>query len=470
MTRATERSTARSGGSRRLPASLRDALRSAVGATHVLDDPDLVASYETDWTGRFHGRAACVVRPASGVEVQAVLRACDAASWPVVTQGGNTGLVGGSVPRDGEVVLSTTRLGDECVVDRAASEVVVAAGVTLARVQAAAREAGFEFGVDIAPRDSCTIGGMIAANAGGVHVLRHGMMAEQVIGVEAVLADGTTLGRVPALRKDNAGYHLAALLAGSEGTLAVITRAHLRLVPAPAARAVALLGVADAAAAVAAVARMRPLLPSLAALELVSAECVAMVLRHASLPQPLPDATALLLLECAGRSGVVDEIAAGVEACGDLVCGSVVADDEAGRRRLWRYREEVSAAIAACGVPHKLDVAVPLNAIARFVDDVRHCVTQLAPQARLAIFGHVGDGNLHVNVLDLAPGDDTVDQAILQLAADAAGSIAAEHGLGRAKAAHLELVRSAGERAAMRAVKHALDPRGLLNPGVILAD
>lgn len=458
------------GRDRRLSPTLRAQLVRAVGEAHVLDDPDLTASYETDWTRRFGGPAACVVRPASGAEVADALRTFAAAGTPVVPQGGNTGLVGGSVPRTGEAVLSTTRLTGECVVDRAASEIVVSAGVTLERVQAAARNAGFGFGVDIAPRASCTIGGMIAANAGGVHVLRHGMMAEQVIGLEAVLADGTTIGRVPALRKDNAGYHLAALIAGSEGTLALVTRAHLRLVPATPSRAVALLGLADATAALAVIDRVRPRLPSLSALELMFAECVELVRRHDGNAAPLAGSPAVyLLIECAGRTSVLDELAAAVAACADLCAGDgALAEDESGLRRLWRWREGISEAINAVGVPHKLDVAVPLAALPRFVADVRCRVTTLAPDAHLAIFGHVGDGNLHVNVLGLGAEDETVDGAVLELAAEAQGSIAAEHGVGSAKVAHLGLVRTPAEIAAMRAVKRALDPAGILNPGVVL--
>ena len=454
---------------RTLAAGLRATLVRAVGAAHVLDDPELTAAYESDWTGRFGGRAACVVRPGSAAEAAGVLRACTAAGLPVVPQGGNTGLVGGSVPRDGEAVLSTVRLAGECAVDRASSEIVVSAGVTLQQVQSAARDAGFAFGVDIAPRASCTVGGMIAANAGGVHVLRHGMMAEQVIGLEAVLADGTSIGRVPALRKDNAGYHLAALLAGSEGTLAVITRAHLRLVPAMPARAAALLGLADATAALAVVERIRALLPSLSALELMFAECVDLVRRLDGTAAPLAGSPGVfLLVECAGRSSVLDELAAAVGACADLLVGSALAEDETGLRRLWRYREGVSEAINAAGVPHKLDVAVPLAALPRFVADVRARVAELAPAAPVAIFGHVGDGNLHVNVLGLDRYDVSVDQAVLELAVAAHGTIAAEHGVGTAKAGQLGMVRAPGDLAAMRAVKRALDPGGILNPGVVL--
>ena len=458
------------GRARTVSPALRATLARAVGDAHVLLDADLTSSYEIDWTGRFHGHASGVVRPATTAEVADVLRTCSHEQLPVVPQGGNTGLVGGSVPRDGELVLSTTRLHGPCVVDRAAAEIVAPAGATLREVQQAARDAGFDFGVDIAPRDSCTIGGMIAANAGGVHVLRHGMMVDQVIGVEAVLADGGVIGRVPALRKDNAGYHLASLLAGSEGTLGVITRAHLRLVPATPARAVALLGLPDLVAVVEAVELLRPRLPSLSALELVSSACIDLVVRHGGLPAPLDDAPpVVLLVECAGRDSVLGELADAVGACGTLVHATAVAEDEAGVRRLWRYREEVAAAINAEGVPHKLDVAVPLRAIPRFVDAVAARVAELAPAARLAVFGHVGDGNLHVNLLGLPADDETVDEAVLRLAAAEGGSIAAEHGVGRAKARWLELVRGEAERSALRAVKHALDPRAILNPGVLLA-
>jgi FAD/FMN-containing dehydrogenase len=456
---------------RSLPAALRGALTRAVGERHVLCDPELTASYETDWTGRYHGTAAAVVRPGSTDEVAVALRACRDAGVAVVPQGGNTGLVGGGVPRDGELVLSTRRLADECVIDVAASEALVGAGVTLTRLQQEARALGFDFGVDIAPRDSCTIGGMIATNAGGVHVLRYGMMAAQVIGLEAVLADGSVIGRLPALRKDNAGYHLASLLAGSEGTLAVITRAHLRLVPALPQRAVALLGLASAEDAVRAIARVRAALPSLSALELMSAECIALVCRHGGIAAPLPGAPpVILLIECAARGPVLDELTGAAAACSDLLLASALADDEAGVRRLWRYREDVSAAINAAGVPHKLDVAVPLAAVPAFLDDVRARTAELAPHARLAVLGHIGDGNVHVNLLGLPAGEAAIDDEVLRLAAAAGGTIAAEHGVGSSKASHLAMVRGPGEIAAMRAVKHALDPAGVLNPGVVLAE
>jgi FAD/FMN-containing dehydrogenase len=457
-------------GAADLGSTLRAALVGAVGESHVLVDPDLTAAYETDWTRRFGGRAAAVVRPAATTEVAAVLAACTDAGLPVVPQGGNTGLVGGGVPRGGELVLSTKRLAGPCVVDSAAGEILVAAGATLQQVQQAARAAGFDFGVDITPRESCTIGGMIAANAGGVHVLRYGMMAEQLIGLEAVLAGGAIVGRVPGLRKDNAGYHLSALLAGSEGTLGVITRAHLRLVPALPARAVALLGIDDPAVLVEVIGRVRAALPSLSALELMFAECVDLVCRQAGLAPPLHDAHALVLLvECAGRESPLEELLAALEATAGLVRETAVAADPVGVRRLWRYRDGAAEAVGAAGVPHKLDVAVPLVAVPGFVARTRECVARIAPRAQLVIWGHVGDGNLHVNLLGLTLDAQPVDHEILRLAVEMGGTIAAEHGVGVAKAADLPLARGAAELEAMRAIKAALDPRGILNPGVVLA-
>src|SRR5687767_2005038 len=292
------------------------ALREVVGERHCLTDPALRASYETDWTRRFHGAARAVVRPASTDEVAAILRACTAAGAGVVPQGGNTGLVGGSVPRGGEVVLSLLRLSEVEAVDAEAGEVTVGAGATLAAVQAAARAAGWDVGVDLGARDSATIGGMVATNAGGVNVLRHGSMRRQVLGFEAVLAGGTILRRLPGMPKDNTGYDLAGLMAGSEGTLAVITRVRLRLVPLVAHRVVGVLGFADAGSAVAAAARLRREVASVLALELFTDAGLQLVMRHASVAPPFGGRRPVYLLVEAGSDeadptdGLVDALEA----------------------------------------------------------------------------------------------------------------------------------------------------------------
>ncbi len=452
------------------PDPLLTAFVDIVGAAHVMTDDELRAGYETDWTGRFHGSARAVVRPADPAQVAAVLAVCAAAGTPVVPQGGNTGLVGGSVPRGGEVVLSLRRLAD-ITIDADQGEAVVGAGAVLEDVQEAARAAGWELGVDLSSRGSCTIGGMVATNAGGEHVLRYGPMAEQIIGVEAALADGTIVGRVPALRKDNTGYHWPGMLAGSEGTLAVVTRVHLRLVPHLPHRVVALLAVEDLRGALQVCSRLRHELDSLLALEVCFADGLELVRTHFDLPPPFtPAAPVVVLAECAQRGGDTDAL---VDHLGTIVSdapevrASAVAADQHTRARFWRYREGHAEAINAAGVPHKLDVTLPFDRLAEFEPAVRAVVAASAPDARVILFGHVGDGNLHVNVLGPPPDDATVDDAVLDLVIRLGGSISAEHGIGIAKRAALARSRPPAELAAMQAVKRALDPGEILNPGVL---
>jgi len=444
------------------------ALRDVVGDQHCLTDPDLRASYETDWTRRFHGSALVVVRPGSTDEVAAILRLCADAGVAVVPQGGNTGLVGGSVPRGGEVVLSTTRLNEVGEVDAEAGEVTLGAGVTLAVAQDRARAAGWDVGVDLGARDSATIGGLVAANAGGINVLRHGSMRRQVLGIEAVMADGRVLRRLPGMPKDNTGYDLASLLAGSEGTLAVITRVRLRLVPQLRHRAVCVAGFADAAAAVHAAALLRRRLASVMALELFTDAGLELVMRHAGAAAPFAARTAVyLLVEVA--DDVSDPSDALIEAVDALGVGesASIAVDPAGRHRLWQLRERHTEAISAEGVPHKLDVSVPLARYAELVERAPLAVALVAPGARTISYGHVADGNLHINVLGPAPDDEAADAAVLQLVLELGGSVSAEHGIGVAKVDWLVRDRGEASVAAMRAIKDAWDPRGILNPGVL---
>ncbi|MGZ4737163.1 MAG: FAD-binding oxidoreductase [Acidimicrobiia bacterium] len=332
--------------------SLLDALVDIVGTHHVLVDAELRAGYETDWTGRFHGAARAVVRPGDPAQAGAVLAACAEAGAPVVPQGGNTGLVGGSVPRGGEVVVSLQRLNDISI-DADRGEAIVGAGAILEHVQLAARRDGWELGVDLSSRGSCTIGGMVATNAGGEHVLRYGPMQDQLVGVEAALADGSLVGRVPALRKDNTGYHWEGLLAGSEGTLAIITRVHLRLVPNLPQRVVVLIALPDLRSAIGVCSRLRRALDSLVALEVCFADGIALVCSHLGLPAPFsPPAPVVVLAECAQRDGDLDAL---VDRLGALVQGapevqaSAVATDDGARRRFWSYREGHAEAINALG-------------------------------------------------------------------------------------------------------------------------
>jgi FAD/FMN-containing dehydrogenase len=444
------------------------ALADVVGPRHVLTDADERAGYEVDWTRRYVGTALAVVRPGSTAEVSRVLSLCNDRSVAVVPQGGNTGLVGGGVPQPDRpsVVLSVARL-TECTVDARQGEAVVGGGVILESLQEAARATGWDLAVDLAARGSCTIGGMVATNAGGEHVVRYGAMVQQLIGIEAVLADGTVVGRVPALRKDNTGYHWAGILTGSEGTLGVVTRAHLRLVPVLPARVVALLGVPDLEAALAVTGELRRALPELNAVEVCFADGIDLVRSVTGLPAPLAQrAPVYLLVETAGDDLdlLVARLGAAVDAAGGVL-DSAIASAEAERARLWQYREAHTEAISTLGVPHKLDVSIPFDRMLEFERRAREVVS--TGGARLVLFGHLGDGNLHVNVLGPSADDARIDDAVLDLAASLGGSISAEHGIGVAKRAAFARTRSAAELDAMHAIKRALDPRGILNPGVL---
>jgi FAD/FMN-containing dehydrogenase len=444
---------------------LRRELAATVGEGHVLADPELRASYETDWTGRFHGSASLVVRPADTEEAAAVVAACGRARAAVVPQGGNTGLVGGGVPRGGEVVLTLERLDAIESVDAAAAQIAAGAGVTLAALQEALRGSGLAFGVDHAARTGATLGGMVATNAGGARAIRYGSMRAQVAGLEAVLADGRVLTRMSGLAKDNAGYDLPAVITGSEGTLAVVTRVLLKLVPELTARVAALFAVGGSGAALALLTRLRGRVASLEAAELFFADGLDLVRAHRRLAAPFPEAhPAYLLVECAGGRDPTEELAAAA-ADAPEPRAVAVADDTEGRAALWAYRDGHTEAINAAGTPHKLDVAVPLAALPGFERRVRERIA-----ARTIVFGHLGDGNLHVNVLGVDPDDETVDAAVLELVADAGGSVGAEHGIGVAKRRWLGFTRSHAEIDAMSALKRALDPRGTLNPGVLLPD
>jgi FAD/FMN-containing dehydrogenase len=452
--------------------TLEAALRTAVGSEHVLLDRDLRASYETDWTGRFTGPSRAVVRPADTAQVAQVLATCADAGVAVVVQGGRTGLVGGSVPPPGPaenppVVLLTTRLTELSGVSQVTRQVTAGAGVTLAALTAHARAAGLDFGVDLAARDSATVGGMVATNAGGIRVLRHGSMRDQVAGVEAALVDGRIISRLDGLAKDNTGYDISHLLAGSEGTLAVVTRLRLRLVAAERERAVALIAVRSTAEAVELLAALRSQLPGLSAAELCFPSGLALVARMAGVRAPL-DGTggAYVLVEIAGESDPVDDLLTALERC-EQVLDATVASSAADRAQLWALRERHTEAISSVGVPVKLDVSVALARLAELVDRLPGSVAAVEPAAELVLFGHLAEANLHVNVLR-ADDAEAVTVAVLSLVSSLGGSISSEHGIGRAKARWLDMSRSQAEIAVMRSIKAAFDPLGLLNPGVLL--
>lgn len=441
-------------------------LREALGRRAVLTGREACAPFDEEPTGRWRGRARCVLLPADTGEVAAALAICAEAGVGVVPQGGRTGLVGGSVAVDGEAVLSTARLGRLERVDRLSGQVTAGAGVTLADLQRHAAREGLLLPVDLAARDACTVGGMVATNAGGVHVLRWGPMRERVAGVEAALATGEVVSHLGGLLKDNTGYPLAQLLTGSEGTLGVVTQVRLRLAPLAAHRYTALLGHPDAAGALDTLVRLRERLPTLEATEIMWSDGVELVASAFEVRNPLAGAPVALLVESAAPEDHLDRFAAAIGDC-PAVAESAVATDAGGRERLWRIRELHGEAVHRLGPPAKFDVTVPPAALAPFIEAVRPAVREVAREATVVLFGHAGDGNLHVNVVTERPDDPRLEDAVLGLVVAAGGSISAEHGIGRSKRRWLERSRSPGDLAAMRRIRRALDPAGIMNPGVL---
>lgn len=441
-------------------------LRSIVGDSAVLTDPDVVAGYVTDWTGRYRASSGIVVRPGSTSEVAAVIAACAGTGTCVVPQGGNTGLVGGSVPHRGEIVLNLARLG-EVMMDVESAQVTAGAGVTIASLRQAATGAELAYGVDLASRDSATVGGTIGTNAGGLRVLRHGDTRRQVIGIEAVLGDGTVVSHLDGLTRDNTGYHLPSLLTGSEGTLAVVTAARLRLVPPAGPSAVAILGFDTAADAVRGASWFKSRLAGVSAVELFLPAGLALVMRVCGLASPLAgDFGAYLLVECDGPDPLdaLTDCAAAIPG----VLDAAVASDAAGRASLWAYRERHTESIASVGTAIKLDVTLPTSSAATFVDTVPGTVSEISTAARVWMFGHIADGNVHVNITDGVDVAQLLEDRVLRLVASLGGSISSEHGIGVAKKAWLPLNRSAAEISMFRRIKSALDPAGILNPNVLL--
>jgi len=465
--------------------ALLESLRSRVGPAHVLTGGDLSA-YEVDWRKRWHGRALAVVRPGTAAEVAAVVRACAASATSVVAQGGNTGLVGAGVP-DGsgsQIVLSLTRMNRIRAIERANLTLTAEAGCVLQAVQRAAEAEGLLFPLSLAAEGSCTVGGNLATNAGGTQVLRYGNARALCLGLEAVTASGEIWHGLGGLRKDNTGYDLRDLLIGSEGTLAIITAATLALQPRPAATMTALAAcatLADCAALLGAA--QRHLGPGLTGFEIMNGFSLALVARHfPQLHQPLPAGPWTVLVELSDNESVEHArarfeglLAAALEA--GTVSDAAVAESVAQSRAMWHLRESIPLAQSEEGLNIKHDISLPVSQIDRFCAATGAALEARWPGVRLVNFGHLGDGNLHYNV-QAPPGVDAAgflrdqEHAINDVVYDAVvalgGSISAEHGIGVLKRAELARRKDPTALAMMRAVKHALDPHALLNPGRVL--
>ncbi|EFV14756.2 FAD-binding oxidoreductase [Segniliparus rugosus] len=443
--------------------TLESKLEAIVGTAHLLTDPDVLVGWATDWTGRDRGAARAVVRPGDADQIAEVLNVCRASGAPVTIHGGGTSLVSGTVPRRGDVLLSTSRLTEVGAVDPTHKCVRVGAGTKLQTLRSLAAEHGLLFGVDLSARDSATIGGMVATNAGGLHTIRYGRTSEQMRGLEAVLPDGSIIKRFPRVPDDRSGLDLASLFVGSEGVLGVVTAVEVALRPRPRHRVTALAGFAALEDLVAAAVCLRDV-PGVDALELLDGEGVRLASDRLGLACPVK-AEWLLLAELASDREQLVELAE-LLAAAEVVEEPAISQDSVGRAKLWQVRESFAEVTKLFGPPTKFDLSLNFESVAPFAADAAALLAEQAPDAIPVLFGHIGVGNLHLNVLR-CPDPSRVFGPMLDLIAEHGGNISSEHGLGSLKRDYLSLARSPEEIAAMRSVKRAFDPDGYLNSAVL---
>ena len=460
--------------------------RTLLGADYVLDQPDAMAPFVTDWRGRHTGRALAVLRPASVDQVAALVRACAQWSVALVPQGGNTGLVLGGVP-DGSgasVVLSLARLNTIRAIDAVNHTMTVDAGCILHTIQQAAAEQGCLFPLSLAAEGSCTIGGNLSTNAGGTAVLRYGNTRELCLGLEVVTPQGDVWSGLRGLRKDNTGYDLRDLFIGAEGTLGIITGAVLKLFPAPKASITALAALPSPAHALCLLTLMQDHCgASLTGFELMSSYCMQLVAaRFPQLRRPFTERHAqyvlLQLSSSESEAHAVGLLEHGIGAALDaqVIDDAVVATSIAQSAGLWQLREHIPLAQAATGKNIKHDISLPISSIADFIADTEPQLAAAFPGCQLVCFGHLGDGNLHFNVappagqsdLDFLVHEPAINHLVYQNVERYGGSISAEHGIGALKKDELPQHKSAIELNLMRAIKAALDPLGIMNPGKVL--
>lgn len=468
-----------------LGADLAARFAALVDASGALSDPDLIAPFIREERDLFMGRTRLVLRPRSVEEVSAILKLATETRTPIVPQGGNTGLVGGQVPRsDAEIVLSLSRMNRIREVDALGRTMTVDAGVVLKDAQAAADEAGLLFPLSLGSEGSCEIGGNLASNAGGTGVLAYGNARELCIGIEAVLPSGEILHGLRRLKKDNRGYDWRNLVIGSEGTLAVITGAVLKLFPRPAGREVAFAGVASPQAALALLVRAeREAGGQLTAFELMPRIGVEFALKHtqgAREPLEAPQPWYVLmevssLREARGARDTIEEVLSDAIEAGEVE-DAVIAKSDSEAKAFWRMREELSWAQKPEGGSIKHDVSVPVALVPTFLKEANAAVLDLVPGARIVSFGHLGDGNIHYNVSQPVGADKqafldlwgAMNERVHAVVARHGGSFSAEHGIGQLKRAELARTKPEAEMALMRAIKNVFDPYSILNPGKVV--
>lgn len=465
---------------------LLDNLAAIVGPGNVLKGAAEIEPYLVDWRERYHGAAQCVVRPGSPQEVAAVVAACAAAGIGIVPQGGNTGLVGGGIPKEGQVLLSLARLDRVRQVDADNNTMVVEAGCTLQKAQQAAEAVNRLFSLSLASEAQATVGGAVSTNAGGLQVLRYGNTRDLVLGLEVVLPDGRVWNGLRALRKDNSGYDLKQLFIGAEGTLGLVTAAVVKLYSRPQTQATAWIAVPSPAAAVSVLSLLREQCGErIVACELIGRKALDLVFEHIpSAREPLPAKhpwQLLVEMNDASRAVPLNDMlgdALRVARERGLALDAVHTVDEIEAQALWALREGVPSAQKREGFSIKHDISLPLSAIPAFIEQCDAALEKAFPSLRIVCFGHVGDGNLHYNLSQENPEENSrllaisaqATRIVHDLVHQYGGSVAAEHGVGQLKRDELSRYKSKVEIELMRTLKKALDPRGVMNPGKVLPD
>lgn len=444
---------------------------SIVGARHALEADAVEPRYLDDETGGDAGRPIGLVKPGTVSEVSAVLACCNEQGQAVVVQGGRTGMTRGGLPQAGELILSLERLSAIEEIDTLAGTMTVGAGCVLEVAQQAALDAGWRLAVDIGARGSCTIGGMIATNAGGHQVLRHGMMRDQVLGLEVVLADGTVLSAMNQMLKNNTGYDLKQMFIGSEGTLGVVTRAVLRLRPPAIGRETALCALASYDDALRLLATLERRMPGqVAAFELMWRDFLDAACDRLGEGMPFDTGAPPLAVLVEAESVREGGLAEALEACFEdgLLRDAILAQSERDHHRLWSFRDAVGELVSAMAIVEPFDVSAPIQAIGALVETVRADLCAHLPGSRSLFFGHIADGNLHL-VLELASEAQRgeAEAIVYDAIRDAHGSVSAEHGIGMLKRHWLAHSRSADEIALMRRIRATFDPKAILNPNRI---
>ena len=457
---------------------LLERLAARLGPKGFTTDPAAIAPHLTEWRKRYTGRTPCLVSPANTEEAADVVKLCAEAGASITPQGGNTGLVGGQIP-DGEVLVSLKRMNRIRALDAANDSLIAEAGVILTAVQQAAADSDRLFPLSLASEGSATIGGLISTNAGGVHVLRYGMMRELVLGIEAVLPDGSVFRGLKSLRKDNTGYDLKQLFIGAEGTLGLVTAASLKLFPRLRARETALIGVANAEAALDLLHRLKAATGAVSAFEVMNRLSVDLVIKNVTgRRDPMPGAPLMVLaeFEAAHAAGLRESIEGALAEA--LETGraqqALIAQNASQARDFWAIREDISAGHRPEGAQVNHDISVPVSQTPAFLREADAAATALYPGVRIVAFGHMGDGNFHYTLMQAESGapagfpagalSDRVNAIAVQLG----GSISAEHGIGVARVGDLIRFKDAEALTLMRAVKRALDPKRVMNPRALI--